>query len=155
MTADQDLLIRDAEGRDAERIAAFNMALARETEDRELDAGRVLRGVRRVLAGGAAARYFVAETRGEVVGQLLITEEWSDWRCGRFWWIQSVFVEPAFRRRGIFRALYEHVEVRARAGEDICGLRLYVEGGNREAQATYSRLGMARSGYEVFEVDWS
>src|SRR5690606_20639735 len=100
-------------------------------------------------------RYWLAELDEEVVGQTMVTYEWSDWRDGVIWWLQSVYVTPAARGRGIFRALYRHVEDLAKTDEDACALRLYVERENTRAQAVYQRLGMTPTAYLVFEDDWS
>lgn len=146
--------IRLAAPDDAETIARFNQAMAQETEQRALDFERLRRGVEAVLRDSSKGRYWVAELDGRIVGQLLITYEWSDWRNGAFWWIQSVYVDPAFRRRGVFRALYEHVARQARQEPDVCGLRLYVEQDNQRAQGTYERLGMKPTPYRIYEVDF-
>jgi GNAT superfamily N-acetyltransferase len=146
--------IRLAAPGDAETIARFNQAMAQETEGRQLDFERLRRGVQAVLSDPSKGRYWVAEIDGRLAGQLLITFEWSDWRNGAFWWIQSVYVDPAFRRRGVFRALYEHVARQARQAPDVCGLRLYVEQDNRRAQAAYERLGMHPAPYRIYEVDF-
>jgi GNAT superfamily N-acetyltransferase len=108
-----------------------------------------------LLARPELGRYFVAESAGSIVGQAMITYEWSDWRSGMFWWLQSVYVAAEFRRRGIFRALYEHIAAQARATASVCGLRLYVENANRAALETYSQLGLQPSGHLVYELDWS
>jgi ribosomal protein S18 acetylase RimI-like enzyme len=148
--------IRSALLEDAASIAGFNAAMALETEHKTLDAARLRAGVEHVIAQPATsgARYFLADVAGQVVGQLMITFEWSDWRNADFWWIQSVYVHPDFRSAGIFKALYRHVEALAREA-GACGLRLYVERDNTRAQEVYRRMGMADSGYAVFEVDWS
>lgn len=146
--------IRLAAPGDAETIARFNQAMAQETEQRALDWERLRRGVEAVLRDSSKGRYWVAELDGRVVGQLLITYEWSDWRNGAFWWIQSVYVDPAFRGRGVFRALYEHVARQAREEAGVCGLRLYVEQDNRRAQGAYERLGMKPTPYRIYEVDF-
>jgi GNAT superfamily N-acetyltransferase len=151
MTDAASLLIRAARDDDAETLAAFNAAMALETEGKRLLPQVVLAGVRRLLAEPALGFYLVAEADGVVAGGLMVTTEWSDWRNGRFWWIQSVYVRPAWRRRGVFRALYEYVNSAATAQPDVCGLRLYVEHENRSAQATYSNLGMAQTDYRLFE----
>jgi len=110
------------------------------------------------LSDHAKGAYFIAETETEAVttitGQLLITYEWSDWRNGNFWWIQSVYVVEAFRGQGIFRALFNHVDQLAKARKDVCGLRLYVDAHNNAARKTYERLGMKRTNYELFETDF-
>src|SRR3982751_724687 len=107
--------VRSATGNDAAIIARFNIALASETENVRLDPPTILAGVRAGLSDESKALYFLAEIEGRVVGQIMITHEWSDWRNGDLWWIQSVYVEQDFRRRGVFRALYEHVIAQARA----------------------------------------
>lgn len=147
--------IRRATPADADVIAGFNLAMAAETEGRRLDPDTVARGVRRVLADPAQGVYYVGERDGRVVGQLLVTFEFSDWRDGVFWWIQSVYVAPAARRQGVFRRLHAHVAGLARATPGVCGLRLYVDGENRRAQAAYERLGLRRTEYAVYETDWS
>ena len=143
--------IREACPSDAAQIAAFNCALALETEEKQLDDATVLAGVARALEDAATCRYFVAEAGGRIVGQLMITYEWSDWRAGVFWWIQSVYVEPAARRQGLFRALYAWVRERALAEPDVCGLRLYVERANRAAQHMYTAMGMEETAYRLWE----
>ena len=146
--------IRPARPDDAEVVADFNARLAADTEDLVLDRARLLAGVRAVLADPGKGFYTMAERAGAPVGQLLITREWSDWRNGDFWWIQSVFVVPEARGAGVFRALYEHVDRLARERGDVCGLRLYVERHNDRAQRTYERLGMQRTVYDMFETDY-
>jgi GNAT superfamily N-acetyltransferase len=149
------LKIREARPADATVIADFNSRLAWETEQRRLASATVRRGVAALLGDPAKGTYFVAEVEGRVVGQLLITYEWSDWRNGNFWWIQSVYVAADFRQGGVFRALYEQVRQQARDRHDVCGLRLYVEHNNGPAQRAYEKLGMARAHYDIFEMDWS
>ena len=111
-------------------------------------------GVAALLNDPAKGTYFLAELDGQVVGQLLITCEWSDWRNGYFWWIQSVYVAKEFRGRGIFGALFKHVRKLAKQRKDVCGLRLYMDLGNATARKTYERLGMTRTDYEIFEMDF-
>lgn len=143
--------IRAARPEDAATLVEFNRRLALETEGLEL-AGEVLaRGVAAALNDPAKGRYFVYERNARVVGQLMFTLEWSDWRDGWFWWIQSVYVEASARRQGVFRALYAHVRDQARAAGNVVGLRLYVEEHNTRAQETYAREGMSRTPYRVFE----
>ncbi len=149
-----DLVIRLAGLSDLETIAAYNAALADETEGLKLDSDRLRRGVGVVLADPSKGFYTVAERDGQVIGQMMITFEWSDWRNGVFWWIQSVYVHPAFRRQGIFRRLYHHVLRQAKNAGSVCGLRLYVEKENHRAQLTYEGLGMQKTSYEVYEVDF-
>lgn len=148
------LAIRPAEVRDIDTIVAYNMALALETEGIALQAERVWRGVQALLEDDRKGFYLVAEMGGVVVGQIMVTFEWSDWRNGVFFWIQSVYVRPDRRRRGVFRALYGRVEATARARPDACGLRLYVMRDNGQAQETYRSLGMSRTPFEMLEVDF-
>jgi ribosomal protein S18 acetylase RimI-like enzyme len=145
------LQIRRAQAADADVIAAFNIAMAEETEGKRLLPQVVGAGVRRLLAQPALGFYLVAEAAGEVVAALMVTSEWSDWRNGRFWWLQSVYVRPAWRRRGVFRALHAHVTAAAASEPDVCGLRLYVERENQAAQATYRSLGMQETDYLLLE----
>lgn len=146
--------IRQATLSDVPFIVSGNLRLALETERRQLDPATVAAGVNALLADAAKGIYFLAEADGQPVGQLLITREWSDWRNGNFWWIQSVYVLEPFRGRGIFRALFEHVHALAQARHDVCGLRLYVEANNSRAQEAYRRLGLAKTDYELFETDF-
>jgi ribosomal protein S18 acetylase RimI-like enzyme len=150
--------IRRAKLSDAAVIADFNQRMAWETERRRLDSRRVRSGVRGLLRQPARGIYFVAEVQGKgeksIAGQLLITYEWSDWRNGNFWWIQSVYVTSEFRGQGIFRALFGHIQELAKSRKDVCGLRLYVDADNGSARQTYERLGMKRTNYELFETDF-
>lgn len=152
------IIIRDAKPTDTEIIADFNARMALETEQRRLDIDRVRKGVHGLLTDPTKGAYFIAETEIDgapaIVGQLLITYEWSDWRNGNFWWIQSVYVAEEFRGQGIFRALFNHVDQLAKARCDVCGLRLYVDAHNDSARKTYERLGMTRTNYELFETDF-
>ncbi len=143
--------VRPARESDLDRLVGFNLAMARETEDHALEE-RVLReGLRRALRDPQRGSYTVAELDGEVVGCLLVTREWSDWRDGWWWWIQSVYVAPSARRRGVYRALHQGVLDSAAEAGDVCGVRLYVDAENRPAQATYSELGMHQARYLMFE----
>ena len=139
---------------DCELLVHFNAAMARETEGRELDRAGLGAGIHAVLSGGPDGErgfYRVAVDGDRPVGALLVTREWSDWRNAWFWWIQSVYVEPAARRRGVLAALYRAVEAEA-LERGVCGLRLYVEAANTGAQAAYRRLGMEDSSYRMMEV---
>ena len=149
------ITIRPATPDDAVRIVSFNTALAAETERKTLDARTATDGVREALADPGRSLYFLAEVDGTVVGQTMVTFEWSDWRNAFFWWIQSVYVDSRYRRRGVFRALHEHVRREARSRPDVCGLRLYVHHDNHRAMKTYERLGMPQSEYLMCEEDWS
>ena len=143
--------IRSATSADITHLVAWNTAMAWETEAKRLDPAVLERGVTAVLDEPRRGFYLVAECDGVAVGSLLVTYEWSDWRCGDFWWIQSVYVAPEARRRGVFRALYADVAERAHAAGAV-GLRLYVETENHRAQATYAGLGMERCHYLMYEA---
>ena len=146
--------IRLAAPGDVPTLAAYNAAMALETEHLELDAARLLRGVQAVLEDPAKGFYLVAEQAGAVIGQLMITFEWSDWRNGVFWWVQSVYVSPGHRGQGVYTALYKEALVRAESRGDVCGLRLYVERDNARAQAAYRKLGMSETVYLMYETDF-
>ena len=143
--------VRDARGEDAAALAANNSAMAEETEGKALDPERIGTGVARLFEDASRGRYWVAEARNRIVGQIMVTYEWSDWRNGNIWWIQSVYVDPNWRRKGVFTALYRHVESLAAADPDAIGLRLYVEENNKRAQQTYTALGMVKPNYLVME----
>jgi GNAT superfamily N-acetyltransferase len=132
--------------------------MAWETERRKLDPERVLAGVTALFENPGKGTYYVAETAADGVslisGQLMITHEWSDWRNGDFWWIQSVYVAERFRSRGVFRALFRHVHELAKTRTDVCGLRLYMDADNTAARVTYERLGLKFTDYQVFEMDF-
>ena len=145
------LRIRRATPADAKVIVEFNTRLALETEGKALDPAVVGAGVVAALADPHKAIYFVAEENDVTLGQLSLTLEWSDWRNGWLWWFQSVYVRDDARRRGVFRALYEHVHQAARQDPTVIGLRLYVERENRAAQQTYLRLGMEWAPYLMLE----
>jgi ribosomal protein S18 acetylase RimI-like enzyme len=144
--------VRRAREADAATIVEFNRRMALETEGKSLDAGILARGVARALADDAKGFYLLAISDAAIVGQVMITREWSDWRDGWFWWIQSVYVREDWRQRGVFRALYRAVEREARAAGIVIGLRLYVERDNQPAQLTYQALGMANANYLVYEA---
>ena len=145
-----EIVIRRATPADADVVTDFNVRMALETEDHALDPAVVGPGVRAALADESRALYFVAEIGGRVVGQTLITFEWSDWRNGFLWWFGSVYVHPGFRGRGVFRALAAHIERAAREAGSV-GLRLYVWNANARAQATYAKLGWSDANYRVME----
>jgi GNAT superfamily N-acetyltransferase len=144
------LHVRQATIDDLDAIVTGNMKLAEESENVQLDAATLRRGITALLDRRAPGQYFVAEQDGQVTGQLLITHEWSDWRNCMVWWIQSVYVAPSMRRRGVLRALYSHVRAAAQAA-GAGGLRLYVDNSNSRAQAVYAALGMKGDHYRVFE----
>jgi GNAT superfamily N-acetyltransferase len=151
MNPADSIRIRLAQAADAADIVRFNAAMAIETEHRKLDDAVLRAGVDAALADDRHGFYLVAESAGSVVACLLITYEWSDWRNGQWWWLQSVYVQEEFRRHGVFRALYAEVERRVRASPGAIGLRLYVERDNRRAQATYATLGMHETDYRLYE----
>lgn len=151
LTVSDELLVRLAEDGDIETLVKFNIALAWETEQKKLEPPVVTKGVRMLLNDPQHGFYTVAEIAGRVVGCILITYEWSDWRCGQFWWIQSVYVDPEFRRRGVFRKLYEYLKEKASSEPHVCGFRLYVEHSNLAGQSTYAGLGMEEASYKFYE----
>jgi len=146
-----EISVRLAQPKDAGCVIEFNKRIAIETEGKHLDHDVLASGVNEVLENPSRGFYLVAETGAQIVGCLMITTEWSVWRNGVFWWIQSVYVAPEFRRRGVFRALYEATRDRAREAERVCGFRLYVERENDAAQATYTGLGLTETSYKMFE----
>jgi GNAT superfamily N-acetyltransferase len=145
------LTVRRATPADAPTIVEFNRLLAEESESKTLDLDVLSAGVAAALADPAKGPYFLAEHDGELVGQMQVTYEFSDWRNGWFWWIQSVYVRPDARRRGVFRALYQYVEEAAKNDPEVIGLRLYVERENERAHKTYLGLGMEWTSYLLME----
>ena len=147
--------IRIATIDDAPALAEFNRSIAMETENLSLIPAVVLSGVKAVFETPARGFYVVAEAQADshksLVAALMVTTEWSDWRDGEFWWIQSVYVARPWRRRGLYRLLYNHVKRLAEQDRNVCGFRLYVERENRVAQQTYATLGMVETHYKVFE----
>ncbi|MDE3056528.1 MAG: GNAT family N-acetyltransferase [Bacteroidota bacterium] len=149
-----NITIRPARLSDKDIIADFNAAIARETEHVELNRERLIAGIEALLSDHAKGFYLLAESSGRVVGQTMITYEWSDWRNGTFWWIQSVYVHPDFRKGGVFTQLFRRIEKEAKQRADVCGLRLYVERRNARAQLTYEKLGMKKTIYDLYESDF-
>lgn len=149
--ADGDLRIRPAAPADAGAIVDFQLRLARETEALELDRETLTRGVQAVFADPGKGAYWIAERGGRIVGGLLTTNEWSDWRDGVILWIQSVYIIPEERGRGVYRTLYERVKRQVDESAGLKGIRLYVEKRNAAAQRVYERLGMSREHYDLFE----
>ena len=143
--------IRAALALDAPAIIDFQARMALETENLELDLGAVGRGVRAVFDDPSLGEYWVAELDGRIAGCMLVTREWSDWRNGTVLWIQSVYTHPEARRRGVYRALYDHLRRRVEAAPDLLGIRLYVEVNNQPARRTYEQLGMRGDHYVVCE----
>lgn len=143
--------VRKANQKDAVSIVKMNKALALETESITLDDQVISLGVANCLKDSAKGSYFLAEYEGAVIGQLMFTFEWSDWRNGWIWWLQSVYVDPDFRGKGAFKSLFHHVEMLALAQLDVVAIRLYVEMHNLPAKEVYQKVGMQHSGYEVFQ----
>ncbi|MGP0565012.1 GNAT family N-acetyltransferase [Nitrospina sp. 32_T5] len=150
----ENVTVREGRAEDALIITKYNRAMANETESKCLHTQTVLRGVQQGLARPELCRYFVAELEEKVIGQAMITYEWSDWRNGTLWWLQSVYVHPDHRRQGVFRKLYQHIESLARNASDVRGIRLYVEERNRNGQSVYARLGLNPAGYHVYEREF-
>ncbi len=136
---------------DADILADFNVKLAKESENLVLDPPRVKAGVAALLRDPAKGTYYVAESGGAIVGQVLITHEWSDWCNGDYWWLQSVYVRADYRRRGIFQGLFEHVFAAAQKQGDVASIRLYVEKSNGPALKSYARMGMKETHYRILE----
>ena len=144
--------VRTATVDDATVIAGFQQSMAAETEDKPLDPTVVLAGVRGLFDRPAHGFYLIAQRGDDVAGSLMVTPEWSDWRGGFFWWIQSVYVDPVHRRAGVYRALHSEVLARAASEGDVIGVRLYVERENEGARQVYRRLGMDETPYRLYEV---
>jgi GNAT superfamily N-acetyltransferase len=152
------LNVRLARPEDAVTIASFSAAMALETEGRRLDLDRLHEGTLAILNAPEHGFFMVAELEpadgSQLLGQLMITYEWSDWRNGAFWWIQSVYVAPAWRRQSVFRRMHETVMTTAKTSPNVCGVRLYVEESNNVAQAVYRKVGLTPSPYAIFETDF-
>lgn len=153
MTSTTPFTIRRGDASDVTALAAFQEAMAVESEGKVLDRTTLEAGIRGLLDRPTAGWYLLAVQDENRLGSLMITPEWSDWRCGWWWWVQSVYVAPSGRRRGVYSALYNHVCAEARAAGDVVGVRLYVERENTAAIRTYEKLGMARSPYLMFEAN--
>jgi len=153
-TMSETIQIRYAQVHDAESITNFNIAMAQETEDKTLDFSVISAGVRKVFENPEYGFYLVAEEAERVVGSLMITTEWSDWRNRLFWWIQSVYIASDFRRRGVYSQLHHFVRKLAQEEPNVCGIRLYVENENHRAQKTYASLGMYKTHYQFFEEEF-
>ncbi|HVG02265.1 MAG TPA: GNAT family N-acetyltransferase [Nitrospira sp.] len=160
MTSADQVSVRPAIPEDLGILTEFSLAMAWETERRALDRSRLQLGIQSVIEQSERGLYFVANLRQQeqadtvTVGQLLITYEWSDWRNAQFWWIQSVFVHPMWRRKGIYRRMHQTITDIAHTRADVCGIRLYVEANNRMAKHVYQRVGLVPSHYEVYEKDF-
>ncbi len=145
------MIIRQARPEDATALSEFNQNMAYETEGIELIPEVITAGVKTMIDNPQMGFYLVAEADGDIQASLMITTEWSDWRNGLFWWIQSVYVKPDYRRQGLYRQLYQRVKSLAESETGVCGFRLYVEHDNSNAQKTYQALGMEETGYKMFE----
>ena len=150
-----EIKVRRATTTDLETLVRFNSAMALETEAKTLDLAMLRAGVLAALENEALGFYFLAEIKGRAAGQLLITTEWSDWRNAYFWWIQSVYTDPEFRRQGVYRALERQIREEALASGNVCGVRLYVDKSNYAAQQVYVNLGMSPSHYDLYEIEFS
>lgn len=146
-----DVTIRKAQPRDLRVVADFVVAMARDSEGVELDLETVEAGVRAALEDPTKGVYYLAEADEGVVGQVLVTTEWSDWNCCEYWWLQSVYVLPHCQRRGVFAALYRHILERAR-GASVAAIRLYVHRQNDAARSAYEHVAMRETDYTVFET---
>lgn len=144
--------IRTANFEDTDSLVEFNQAMALETEGKRLDPNILKSGVQAVFQDEKKGFYVVAESADEIAGGLLITFEWSDWRNAWFWWIQSVYILPEFRGKGLYRKLYEFVLQKAETHGDVCGFRLYVEKENVSARKVYEKLEMKASHYLMYEA---
>ncbi len=144
--------IRKANKSDIQTIADFNIKMAMETEGKVLPEEVITNGVTHMICNEHLGFYLIAEIKDKIVGSLMVTTEWSDWRNGFFWWIQSVYIIPEFRRKGIYSSLYNHVKKTSQS-ENICGFRLYVEIENNIAIKTYENLGMEKTHYFLYEEE--
>ena len=147
----ESITIRPAEPRDIETITQFNVAMARETEDKRLSVPVVARGVQSLLDNPKYGFYVVAEVEGRVVGSLMVTYEWSDWRGMDIWWLQSIYVSKKWRRKGIMKMLIE--KIKKMAGNNVFALRLYVHEGNGNAIEAYKKVGMKKMPYFIFSME--
>jgi GNAT superfamily N-acetyltransferase len=154
VTAAPVIRVRPATTADTDLLVEFNRAMAAESEDKGLDVTVLRRGVAYLLDHPDEGFYLIAERDGRVAGGLMVTYEWSDWRCGRFWWIQSVYVLPEHRRQGVYSGMHDRVRRRALDDPLACGLRLYVERDNQGAMTTYRTLGMAETHYRLYEEEF-
>jgi ribosomal protein S18 acetylase RimI-like enzyme len=149
------VILRTSTKSDLTTIVSFNTAMAKETEGKSLADTAIRPGVLALLEDPSKGFYVLAEENSEIIGQLMVTREWSDWRNGDFWWIQSVYVLPEFRGKGVYRAMHEKIINMAETEDKVCGIRLYVDKDNSSAQEVYNKLGMEKSHYVMFEEDWS
>jgi len=146
--------IRPAILEDYTLIAENNRKMAWETEEKILEGETIQKGAYEGIKKSNRCRFFLAEIGGKVVGQAMVAYEWSDWRNGEFWWIHSVYVNPENRKQGVFKKIYEFIEALAKSNPEVCGLRLYVENENINAQNVYSKLGLKDARYKIFEKEF-
>jgi ribosomal protein S18 acetylase RimI-like enzyme len=145
--------IRNAKPKDIEIIAEYNIKMALETENKYLDKEIIIAGVSSIINDSSKGMYWVMEMNKIIIGQLMVTYEWSDWRNGMMWWIQSVYVPKEQRRQGVYSQMYNNLLELAQLDSECCGIRLYVEKENKKAQKTYKKLGMKNAGYEIMEFN--
>ncbi len=145
------MIVREATLKDLPRIIDFQLGMALETENKTLDVSILTEGVNKLFKDPSKGKYYVAEKQGGVVGCLMTTFEWSDWRDGNVLWIQSVYIAEEFRGKGIFRKLFEHIQSMVHNDPNLKGMRLYVDKTNKAAQQVYEKLGMNGDHYQVFE----
>ena len=148
-----NIIVREATRHDTDDIVRFQQEMALETEGKVLDEVTLKNGIIAIFNSSEKGFYLVAEVDDHLVGSLLITYEWSDWRNATFWWIQSVFIDANWRRKGVYRSMHHYVLSSTESREDICGVRLYVERTNKIAQQTYRDLGMTHSHYDLYETE--
>ena len=145
--------IRNAKQKDIETIAKYNIKMALETENKYLDKEIITAGVSSIINDSSKGIYWVMEMDKIIIGQLMVTYEWSDWRNGMMWWIQSVYVPKEHRRKGVYSKMYNNLLELAQLDSECCGIRLYVEKENKKAQKTYEKLDMKKAGYEIMEFN--
>lgn len=155
LISSQKFDIREAKIGDVSIIADMNIGIAKETESKDLDRQIITEGVKMAVSNPELARYFIAESSGSIAGQTMVTYEWSDWRAGQIWWLQSVYVLPQFRSQGCFRALYQFIKNLAEKDPLSRAIRLYVMEDNETGKNVYSKVGMNHSGYVVYEEEWN
>lgn len=147
----EKIIIRKAVAEDAETIIQFNINMAKETEEIDLPYEKISSGVKGLFSKPEYGFYIVAEVDNEIAASLMITYEWTDWRNGIFWWVQSVYVKKEFRRKGIYSKMYQWVKEQVQNEKEVFGFRLYVEKENKVAQKTYESLGMKETVYKLYE----
>ena len=145
-----EFIIRKANINDLEVLASFQIKMAKETENMILEKDIITQGISAGLKDNNKAEYFVAEYHNDIIGSLMITKEWSDWRNVWVLWIQSVYVVKLYRQKGVYKALYTHI-IDMIDQKEYGGVRLYVDKTNTKAQQVYSKLGMNGEHYQLFE----